>query len=163
LALDFEWDPRKAASNLVKHRVSFEEAATAFGDPLGRIARDARHSSQEQRFVLLGASADRRLLAVMFVDRAMLFASSARGRLRVVNEGIMKKPVRKREGTKPIVKPAGADEILPEYDFSRASRNKYASRYAGGSVVVVLEPDVASALAGIIRKRRVGRRKAGTP
>jgi uncharacterized DUF497 family protein len=49
--------------------VSFEEAATAFGDPLGRIARDARHSSQEQRFVLLGASADRRLVAVMFVDR----------------------------------------------------------------------------------------------
>jgi hypothetical protein len=88
----------------------------------------------------------------------------------------MKKPVRKREGTKPIVKPAGADEILPEYDFSRASRNKYASRYAAGSVVVVLDPDVATtfptsgeanealrALAGIIRKRRVGRRKAGTP
>ncbi len=62
---------------------------------------------------------------------------------------------------------ADADEILPEYDFSRASPNKYASRYAVGSVVVVLEPDVAAAfpnagevnealraLAGIIRKHR---------
>ena len=40
---------------------------------------------------------------------------------------------------------ADADEILPEYDFSRATRNKYASRYAAGSAVVVLEPDVAAA------------------
>ncbi len=55
----------------------------------------------------------------------------------------MKKPVSKRPN--PIVKSAGADEILPEYDFSRASRNKYASRYAAGSVVVVLDRDVAGA------------------
>jgi hypothetical protein len=59
------------------------------------------------------------------------------------------------------------DEILPEYDFSRGSSNKYASRYAAGSTVVVLEPDVAAAfpssteanealraLAGIIQKHR---------
>lgn len=59
------------------------------------------------------------------------------------------------------------DEILPEYDFSRAARNKYASRYAEGSAVVVLEPDVAAAfptsgeanqalraLAAIIQKHR---------
>ena len=38
----------------------------------------------------------------------------------------------------------GVDEILPEYDFSRARPNKYASRYAAGSLVVVLEPDVAA-------------------
>ena len=37
------------------------------------------------------------------------------------------------------------DEILPEYDFSRARRNKYAARYEAGSAVVVLEPDVAAA------------------
>ena len=59
------------------------------------------------------------------------------------------------------------DEILPEYDFSKARRNEYASRYVPGSVVVVLDPDVAAtfgsskeandalrALAGIIKKRR---------
>ena len=38
-----------------------------------------------------------------------------------------------------------ADEILPEYDFSRARRNKFASRYVVDSMVVVLEPDVAAA------------------
>ena len=60
---------------------------------------------------------------------------------------------------------ADADEILPEYDFSSASRNKFSSRYAAGSAVVVLDPDVAAAfpisaqanaalraLAGIIQK-----------
>jgi hypothetical protein len=59
------------------------------------------------------------------------------------------------------------DEVLPEYDFSRARPNKYAARYAAGSSVVVLEPDVAAvfpsagevnealrALAGIIQKHR---------
>lgn len=64
----------------------------------------------------------------------------------------------------------GADDILPEYDFSRAVRNKYATRYAAGSAVVVLEPDVAAAfpnsreandalraLAGIIRKHSARR------
>jgi hypothetical protein len=60
-----------------------------------------------------------------------------------------------------------ADEILPEYDFKRGSPNKFASRYATGSAVIVLEPDVAAvfpsageanealrAIAGIIQKRR---------
>jgi len=67
--VEFEWDPRKAATNLVKHGVSFEEAGTVFGDPLGRIVTDPRHSSHEARFVLLGLSKERRLLAVMFADR----------------------------------------------------------------------------------------------
>ena len=68
---------------------------------------------------------------------------------------------------RPSKDPVDMDEILPEYDFSHASRNKYASRYTAGSVVVVLEPDVAAAfpnsteanealraLAGIIQKQR---------
>jgi len=69
LALEFEWDPRKDAANLAKHGVSFEEAATVFGDPLGRIVRDPRHSDDEERLVLLGLSSRERLLAVMFTDR----------------------------------------------------------------------------------------------
>ena len=67
--LRFEWDPRKAARNLAKHGVPFEEAATAFGDPLGRITSDPRHSVDEERFVLLGLSRQQRLLAVMFAER----------------------------------------------------------------------------------------------
>jgi uncharacterized protein len=47
LALEFEWNLRKAAANLAKHKVSFEEAATVFGDPLGRIMADPRHSVVE--------------------------------------------------------------------------------------------------------------------
>jgi uncharacterized protein len=69
LDLEFEWDLRKAASNVAKHSVSFEEAATVFGDPLGRIRSDPRHSADEERFVLLGLSRNRRLLAVMYADR----------------------------------------------------------------------------------------------
>jgi uncharacterized protein len=65
----FEWYGPKAAANRAKHRVTFEEAATVFGDPLGRIVDDPRHSEGEERFVLLGHSDRRRLLVVMFVER----------------------------------------------------------------------------------------------
>jgi hypothetical protein len=49
LALEFEWDRQKAAANLAKHKVSFEDAAAVFGDPLGRIVADSRHSAEEER------------------------------------------------------------------------------------------------------------------
>ncbi len=67
--MEFEWNPRKDAANFAKHGVSFEEAATVFGDPLGRIVNDPRHSEEEERFVLLELSSNQRLLAVMFTDR----------------------------------------------------------------------------------------------
>lgn len=67
--LAFEWDPRKALLNFAKHAVSFEEAVTAFGDPLARIADDPHHSPREQRFILLGQSDRRRLLVVVFTER----------------------------------------------------------------------------------------------
>jgi uncharacterized DUF497 family protein len=47
----------------------FEEGSSAFGDPLGRIVEDPRHSEGEMRHVLLGSSARHRLLAVMFTER----------------------------------------------------------------------------------------------
>ena len=49
--MDFAWDPGKAASNLEKHGLSFEEASTAFGDPLSRTIPDPLHSDDEDRFV----------------------------------------------------------------------------------------------------------------
>lgn len=67
--LRFEWDSRKARANRTKHKVSFEEAVTVFGDPLGRITDDPRHSKDEERNVLLGLSERQRLLAVMFTER----------------------------------------------------------------------------------------------
>jgi uncharacterized DUF497 family protein len=65
----FEWHGPKAAANRAKHKVTFQEAMTVFGDPLGRIADDPRHSEGEERFVLLGQSDRRRLLVVMFTER----------------------------------------------------------------------------------------------
>ena len=69
MALTFEWDGRKAATNQQKHGVSFEEAITVFSDPLARFLPDEPHSSSEDRFVLLGRSSADRFLAVMFTDR----------------------------------------------------------------------------------------------
>ena len=67
--MEFGWDQQKAAANLAKHTVSFEDAATVFGDPLGRIMADPRHSTEEERLVLLGFSQSKHLLTVMYVDR----------------------------------------------------------------------------------------------
>jgi uncharacterized DUF497 family protein len=69
MAFAFEWDPRKAASNARKHGVTFDEAATAFVDPFGRIVEDPRHATVEPRSALLGYSQHHRLLAVMFTER----------------------------------------------------------------------------------------------
>jgi hypothetical protein len=68
-AMRFRWDPRKAAINLAKHGVSFEEAVTVFGDPFGRITDDPRHSEDEERCFLIGQSERHRLLVVMFTER----------------------------------------------------------------------------------------------
>ena len=72
--LRFEWDPRKAAANRAKHKVFFQEAVTAFRDPLGRITDDPRHLEDENRYVLLGQSERQRFLAVMFTERGKRFA-----------------------------------------------------------------------------------------
>jgi uncharacterized DUF497 family protein len=60
----FEWDPRKSRANRTKHRVSFEEARTAFLDENARIIPDEEHSMEEDRFVLLGLSIALKLLVV---------------------------------------------------------------------------------------------------
>ncbi len=61
----FEWDARKAAANLRKHGVSFDEAATAFDDELGAYYPDRLH---ETRFVLIGYSKKQRLLYVVHAE-----------------------------------------------------------------------------------------------
>ena len=64
----FAWDKKKASSNLAKHGVSFEEAATAFGDPLSHTFPDPDHSMDEQRFVMIGMSEQGRILVVAHTD-----------------------------------------------------------------------------------------------
>ena len=54
MAVTFEWDSNKAASNLRKHGVAFEEACTVFGDPLAAIFDDEEHSMDEPREIVIG-------------------------------------------------------------------------------------------------------------
>jgi uncharacterized DUF497 family protein len=65
----FEWDAEKATANVRKHGVSFDEAVTAFGDPLSVLLLDPDHSTGEDRYLVLGMSAAGRLLVVAFVER----------------------------------------------------------------------------------------------
>ncbi len=65
----FEWDPRKAASNLKKHGVGFPEASTVFGDPLAETAFNPDYSPGEFRFVTIGLSKQGRLLVIAHTDR----------------------------------------------------------------------------------------------
>jgi uncharacterized DUF497 family protein len=65
----FEWDDQKAASNLKKHGVSFQEAKTVFGDPLSISVADPEHSESEYRFIDIGLSERGRLLVVSYTER----------------------------------------------------------------------------------------------
>ena len=65
----FEWDSRKAASNLSRHGVSFEEATSVFSDQLARIFDDEDHAIEEHREIIIGHSTRDRLLLVAFTQR----------------------------------------------------------------------------------------------
>ena len=68
--IEFEWDESKAAANLEKHQVSFEEAKSVFFDELGVQFFDEDHSSDEERFLMLGMSSRAKLLIVCHCERA---------------------------------------------------------------------------------------------
>jgi uncharacterized protein len=68
--LRFDWDPAKAATNLRKHGVSFDEARTVFEDAEGLIIPDPDHSDGEERFVLIGLSSALRVLVVIHCERS---------------------------------------------------------------------------------------------
>lgn len=67
--IQFEWDKAKAALNIEKHGVTFEEAQSVFYDELAVQFFDEEHSSEEERFLLLGMSANARLLLVCHCER----------------------------------------------------------------------------------------------
>lgn len=68
MTLNFEYDPRKAAINLRKHGVSFDEGVTVFADPLRSVLRDDEHSLDEQRFISVGCSTRGRILFVVYTE-----------------------------------------------------------------------------------------------
>lgn len=133
MPLTFEWDSRKARSNFAKHGVGFAEAATIFGDPLARTIPDPDHSLMESRHITMGRAlpANRSLSSIR--NEAIMSASSVPDGPADGNAGIMKKTPNK-SARKPM---------RDEYDFSQGERGKFARRYAKGTNVVVLEPDVA--------------------
>ncbi len=88
MAYRFEWDPKKAAENRRKHRVSFEEAITVFGDALAMNLPDPDHSEGEQRFVVLGMSARSRLVVVAYAERPP--------RTRIISARLASRPERRR-------------------------------------------------------------------
>ncbi|MFQ5667598.1 MAG: BrnT family toxin [Candidatus Binatia bacterium] len=65
----YEWDPKKATANLVKHGVSFEEARTAFDDVNGLDGEDIAHSEIERRRLRLARSSAGRILLVAYTKR----------------------------------------------------------------------------------------------
>ena len=65
----FAWDPAKAARNVAKHGVSFNEASTVFGDPLAGTILDPKHSGEEARFITIGRSTSERLITVAHAER----------------------------------------------------------------------------------------------
>lgn len=69
--MEFEWDTRKAAANLKKHGVSFQEAATVFGDTMAITYPDPDHSESENRSITFGMSRDGRLLVVAHTERGI--------------------------------------------------------------------------------------------
>jgi uncharacterized DUF497 family protein len=66
--VQFIWDLHKAEINFSKHSVSFEDAATVFGDPLSNTYPDPDHSLSEQRFIIIGVSEQGRMLVVAHTD-----------------------------------------------------------------------------------------------
>lgn len=67
--IKFEWDEHKAAANLKKHQISFEEAKSIFFDDFGVQFFDGENSSDEERFLLLGMSSEAKLLIVCHCER----------------------------------------------------------------------------------------------
>ncbi len=85
--MEFEWNSEKAAANKQKHDVSFQEAATVFGDPLAVTFADPDHSVDEQRFITFGMSMDNRLVVVSHTDRV--------GKIRIISARLMTRKERR--------------------------------------------------------------------
>lgn len=85
--MEFEGDPAKAARNLKKHKVSFEEAASVFGDPIAYTFTDPDHSIAEERWLMFGLSYMSRILAVIYTHR--------RGKYRIISARLATRHERK--------------------------------------------------------------------
>jgi uncharacterized DUF497 family protein len=67
--IKFSWDSKKAQKNLLKHKISFEEAKTVFADENARLIDDPDHSEYEDRFILIGLGSSLKILTVVHYYR----------------------------------------------------------------------------------------------
>ena len=86
--MEFEWNPQKATANLKKHKISFREAATVFGDMLSVTVFDPDHSLEKDRYITIGLSDTSRLLMISHVDRGE--------RIRIISARELTRDERKR-------------------------------------------------------------------
>ena len=131
--MPFEWSAQKAATNLRKHGLSFEEAARVFFDPLSATGDDPDHSVDVRRFVTFGVSSSGRLRVVAMTSFELFRRAPQLARI----ERSMKRAKKVANG-----------ELRPAYqrsDFPALVRGKYVARLRGSSNVVVLDPELASA------------------
>jgi len=85
--MEFEWDTKKATANVQKHDVTFQEAATVFGDPLAITFEDPDHSTDENRYISFGLSLQKRLIVVSHTERG--------GRTRIISARLMDRKERR--------------------------------------------------------------------
>ena len=85
--MKFAWDPKKATANVKKHGVTFQEAATIFGDPLAITFDDPDHSMSENRYITFGLSLQKRLIVVSHTERG--------DRTRIINARLMDRKERR--------------------------------------------------------------------
>jgi hypothetical protein len=133
----FAWDEKKAASNLVKHGVSFEEAESVFGDPLSDTFPDL--IIPRKNIVSSSRVRPSRVRFSWWRKRMMesWCVSSAPAKQHMEKESLMKRIESEKE-----------DDLRPEYDFSQMKggvRGKYVERYREGTNLVLLDPDIAAA------------------
>jgi uncharacterized DUF497 family protein len=149
----FEWDAKKAAGNLAKHGVSFEEAATIFADPEALDGPDVAHSAQEHRFLRLGRSVLDNILIVAYTLRdqrmAKKSASSVRGARAARKE---RRTAAKRKIDFSDI-PEASDEQLGA--MRRVGRPLLGDR-ARQLIAIRLDPDVLTRLRKEARRRNVG-------
>jgi uncharacterized protein len=81
--MEFEWDIKKAVKNLKKHGISFQEAASVFGDPLAITFDDPDHSSEEQRSLTFGTTRNGKMIILSHTER--------NGLMRIISARLMQK------------------------------------------------------------------------
>lgn len=128
----FEWSPGKAAANLAKHKVSFDEARTVFGDPLAFTIDDPDTSTDQNRLLTKGClNVGGSWLWRTLMTKAR-FGSSA-----------LDAPQRMKGSMNRKAKTRSVGDMRPEYDFSSGVRGRFYKEYMKGTNVVLHDADVA--------------------